>query len=59
MDRNYNVITFIAKYLYFRVAICADIKKIIIIFIKRIFKDQKKLKELEITYQNAVYICIF
>ena len=28
------------------------------IFIKTIFKDTKKLKGLEIMYQNAVYICI-
>ena len=29
------------------------------IFIKTIFKDTKKLKGLEIMYQNAAYICIF
>ena len=28
------------------------------IFIKTIFKDTKKLKGLEIMYQNAAYICI-
>ena len=30
------------------------------VHIKKIFKDsKKKLKELEIMHQNAVYICIF
>ena len=28
-------------------------------FIKKVFKDPKKLKYLEIMYQNAIYICIF
>ena len=46
MDINYNVITFISKYLYFkpRAAIFADIIKIITIFIRTIFKDSKKVK---------------
>ena len=33
----------------------ADIIKIVIVFIK----DSKKFKELEIMYQNAVYILVF
>ena len=44
MDRNYDAIAFISKYLYFRVANFADIK------IETTFKDSKKLKELEIIY---------
>ena len=38
-----------------RVAIFADIIKIITIFIKTVFEDPK---ELEIMYQNPIYICI-
>ena len=41
-----------------RVAIFADIIKIVTIFTKAIFRDSKKSKELEITYQNPIYICI-
>ena len=41
-----------------RVANFADIMKTIIIFIKTIFKDSKKLKELDATHYDAVYICI-
>ena len=40
------------------VAIFADIIKIIARFIKKNLKTQKKLKELEIMYQNAIYIYI-
>ena len=36
----------------------ADIIKIITMFIKTIFKVSKTLKELEIIYQKAIYICI-
>ena len=32
--------------------------KIIATFIKTTLKTQEKLKELEIIYQNAIYICI-
>ena len=39
MDRSYDVITFISRYLYLK-------------------KTQKKLKELEIIYENAIYICV-
>ena len=34
-----------------RVAIFADIIKIVAMFIKTMFKDSKKLKELEVMYQ--------
>ena len=40
------------------VAIFADIIKIVMIFIKKILKTQKKFKKIEILYQNTVYICI-
>ena len=40
-----------------RVAIFTGIIKIVIIFVKTIFKDLKKLKESEIMYRNAIYIC--
>ena len=32
--------------------------KVVIMFIKKYLKTQKKLKELEIMYQNTIYICI-
>ena len=57
MDRNSGVITFISKYLYFKkagVAIFAEIIKVVIMFIKAIFEDTRK-----VMYQNAIYICIF
>ena len=41
-----------------RVVIFADIIKIVTMFIKTISKDSKKLKHLEIMYQNAIYVCI-
>ena len=41
-----------------RVVIFAGITIIVTILIKTIFKDSKKLKELEIMYQNAIKICI-
>ena len=44
MNRNYYIVTFISKSLYFkspRVAIFADIIKIVAMFIKTIFKDSK------------------
>ena len=40
------------------VAIFADVIKIITMFSKKIFKTQKKLKELEIMYENTIYTCI-
>ena len=41
-----------------RVAIFADIMKIKTMFTKTIFKDLKKIKDLEIMDQNAVFMCI-
>ena len=41
------------------VANFADIIKIVISFIKKMFEEPNKLKELEIIYQNAIYIFIF
>ena len=60
MNRNYDVITSCSKYLNFiklkpRVANFADMIKIETKFIKTIFKDSEKLKELETMYQNAIY----
>ena len=40
------------------VIIFADIIKIVTMFIKKLLKTQKKLKELEIMYQNPIYMCI-
>ena len=63
MVKNNDSIIVISKYRYLRmragVANFAGIIKIVIVFIKTTFKDSKKLKELEIVYQNAIYICIF
>ena len=61
MDKNYGYITFFQKTFILRrpgITIFAEIIKIVTMFIKKIFKDQEKLKELEIMYQNAIYICI-
>ena len=41
-----------------RVAILANIIKIVTSLIKKTLKAQKKLKQLEIIYQNPFYICI-
>ena len=48
MDRNYDVITFISKYLSkrLRVAVFADIIKIVTMFIKALFKDSQKVKRI-------------
>ena len=43
MDRNYDIMTFISKYLYFKKVDFADIIRIVTIFFKRIYKDQKKV----------------
>ena len=40
------------------VAIFADIVKILTIFTKAIFRDSKNMKNLEITFQNEICICI-
>ena len=62
MEGNHDVINFISKFQAFIlrrpvVDLFSDIIKIVIMFIKRIFKDSKKFKKIEITYQSAVYIC--
>ena len=47
MDRSYDFIIFISKYLVLRrskAAIFADIIKIVAMFIKKIFKHSKKVK---------------
>ena len=46
MDRNYDVTTFQNTFILQRprVAIFADITKIVIMFIKTMFKDSKKVK---------------
>ena len=49
MNRNYDVITFISKYFYFKkdwVANFAEIIKVLIMFIKTIFSDSRKLKKI-------------
>ena len=49
MDRNYDVITNISKYLYFKrpgVAIFADIIKILTMLIKTMFRDWKKVQRI-------------
>ena len=61
MDRSYDAITFISKYLYFKKTVVAnfdDIIKIVAVFIKTIFQDSRKIKRIRIMYQNAIYICI-
>ena len=54
MDRNYDVITFISKYFYFKKASTAtnvaDIIKVATCLLEQPLKTQKKLKELEIIY---------
>ena len=50
MDRNYDIITFISKYVYFKkagVAIFADIVKIVTIFIKTIIRYSRKTKRIK------------
>ena len=49
MDRNDDVITYFQNVIVFRrlgVAIFADITKFITMFIKKIFKDSRKLKRI-------------
>ena len=61
MDRNYDVIKFFQNTFILRrpgIAIFADIIKIVIMFSKTIFENSRKLKELEIMYQNAIYMFI-
>ena len=60
MDTNYDI--FNSKFYFLRkprVTIFAAIIKILTISIEKVYKGhKKKLKELEIVYQNAIYICI-
>ena len=61
MDRNYGVITIISNTLILGrpgVVTFADIIKILAMFEKQLLKFQEKLKELEIMYQNPIYMCI-
>ena len=58
MYRNYNVITFISKNLYFkkawsRLAIIAEVIKIVTIFIKAIFKNSRKIKRIRNYVSNC------
>ena len=47
MDRNYDPVAI------------GDIIEIVVMLIKKkLLKAQKKLRELEIMYQNAIYVCI-
>ena len=49
MDKDYDVITFISKYVYFKkpgVANFAGIIKIVTMFIKKIFKDSRKFRRI-------------
>ena len=49
MDRNYDVITFFTKNLYFKkagVTIFAGIIKIVTMFIKTILKDSRKVRRI-------------
>ena len=60
MDRIDDAVTFISKKLYLkkpRVANFPEIIKISTMVIKTISKDSEKLKELEIMYKNAIYMC--
>ena len=61
MLKNYKVILFFQNSLILRrpkVPIFADIIKIVTILIRQSLLAQKNLKELEIMYQNEIYICI-
>ena len=61
MLKNYKVILFFQNSLILRrpkVPIFADIIKIVTILIRQSLLAQKNLKELEIMYQNEIYISI-
>ena len=61
MLKNYKVILFFQNSLILRrpkVPIFPDIIKIVTILIRQSLLAQKNLKELEIMYQNEIYICI-
>ena len=58
VDTNYDVVTFISKYIYFKKdQSFVEIIKIIIT-VKAVFKDSKKVKKLEVMHQSAIYIYI-
>ena len=58
VNTNYDVVTFISKYIYFKKA--QSFVEIIktIITVKAVFKDSKKVKKLEVMHQSAIYIYI-
>ena len=62
MDENYHVITFISKYHCFKKAwnsyFCWHHQNCNHVYLKKLLKIQEKLKELQIMYQNPIYICI-
>ena len=61
MGKSYEVIDLFQNTLILirpRVVISADVIKVVTMFIKKTLKTQKKLKELEIMYQNLTYICV-
>ena len=61
MDKNYDAISLISKYLYFKktgVVIFADIIKVVTYLLKQSLKTRENLKGIEIMYQNAICICI-
>ena len=61
MNKNFDVTSLLQNTFTLRrsrVVIFADIHKIVTMFIKKTLKSQKMLKELEIMYRNASYICI-
>ena len=61
MDRNYDVITFFSKKLFSRrpgIAIFADIIKIVIIFIKTILEDSRKVRRIR-NYESKWNVCLY
>ena len=48
MDRNYDVITFFQN---------SFSSKLLPYLLKQSFKTREKLNELEVMYENAIYIC--
>ena len=61
MDKNYDAISLISKYLYFKkagVVIFADIIKVVTYLLKQSLKTRENLKGIKIMYQNAICICI-
>ena len=58
MYKNYEFITFISKYRYLRTPFLLKSSKLQPCLLTKFLKTQKKVKELEIMYQNAIFICI-